>query len=111
MGSLEAANFFLSYTATQNFNMMLTLSLPTLAVRDLRPGVPREASLVLSTADIGAEQAGAGVMLPGAPPPPGSAGCAKGGAGGGGGGGVGDDGLPHAQGANLLPSLMTLEYR
>lgn len=55
MGSLTCRNFWMAYNATAGLNMVLQLSLPTMAIRDLRPSVPREASLVLSTADIGAD--------------------------------------------------------
>jgi hypothetical protein len=54
VGSIEFRDMWLSVSMTQLGNMLLWLSLPSVCARDLRPGVPKEASLVLSTAEIGA---------------------------------------------------------
>jgi hypothetical protein len=91
---------------TQQGNMLLWLSLPSVCARDLRPRVPKEASLVLSTAEIGASTdlggplSGTGATtLPVSCPrdrdsSSGGASCSKQGA----------DAAP-------LPSLLTLQYR
>lgn len=54
VGSIEFRDMWLAVSMTQRGNMLLWLSLPSVCARDLRPGVPKEASLVLSTAEIGA---------------------------------------------------------
>lgn len=54
VGSVELKNLWVAVSMTQQGNMLLWLSLPSVCARDLRPGVPKEASLVLSTAEIGA---------------------------------------------------------
>lgn len=53
VGSVELKNLWVAVSMTHLGNMLLWLSLPSVCARDLRPGVPKEASLVLSTAEIG----------------------------------------------------------
>ena len=128
LGSVELGNMWLVVNNTQKANMLLSLCLPQVCVRDLRPGVPKEASLVLSTAEIGSSAAGGAlagtgaVAMPGTTPaaaaPAAAAGAAFG-------SGVSDQGhLGDKQAAQqaaaaagglsqqpLLPSLLTLQYR
>jgi len=104
VGSIELKDLWVAVSMTQKSNMLLWLSLPSVCARDLRPGVPREASLVLSTAEIGAGTDLGGALsgtgatsLPTACPPQrdsssGSSGCKQ-------------------AIAGPLPSLLTLQYR
>jgi len=105
VGSVEFSDLWLVLHLTQAGNMLLSLSLPNVCARDLRPGVPKEASLVLSTAEIGsAAHLGGPLSGTGAAPLP-------------------DAGLKSrstaqasstdscSDGSPLLPSLLTLDYR
>lgn len=125
LGSLACANFWVAYHATTGMNMMVQLSLPTVALRDLRPGVPHEASLVLSTADLGAEGPGraaaataaAAASALGTPMPGERADAAAGalvpssGAGTAAAGGGSSTSSNSTAVGSVLPSLLTLEYR
>jgi hypothetical protein len=101
VGSIELKNLWVAVSMTQLGNMLLWLSLPSVCARDLRPGVPKEASLVLSTAEIGASTdlggplSGTGaVALPTSCPPNRDSCSGK------------------QQGSSSpLPSLLTLQYR
>ncbi len=92
LGGLECGHFWLAYTATAAGSMLLSLALPRMCIRDRRPGVPREASLVLSTSDLTGEDGGEGLIN---------------GHGSGGGGSAGEA----SGGSRVLPSLLGLEYR
>jgi hypothetical protein len=108
LGSVEFGNFWLSWSGTARQNMLLSVAMPTVCARDLRPGVPKEASLVLSTAAIGGGGHSAhGMLALAAPPPTMAAAVADGGA----------AVVPAAAGApgraseELLPSLLRIEMR
>jgi hypothetical protein len=111
LGSVEFGNFWLSWSGTARANMMLSVAMPTVCARDLRPGVPKETSLVLSTAEIGGGAGGAAAAASAALAAPG------------GGAGAGTDALAASaaaaaaaapalsSGGDLLPSLLRLEMR
>lgn len=112
LGGIQLSNMWLGLALTRGTNMLLSLSLPVVFVRDMRPGVPPEASLVLSTAGMGsgAEGPSAAVVAvasggagdPSSTPALTSSSSSRAlDAGSAGGGAV----------ATLLPSLLTLEYR
>eukprot|EP00878_Enallax_costatus_P018255 GHUV01019211.1.p1 GENE.GHUV01019211.1~~GHUV01019211.1.p1 ORF type:complete len:760 (+),score=304.75 GHUV01019211.1:378-2657(+) len=112
VGSIEFSNMWVSVNNTHGGNMLLSLSLPTVCARDLRAGVPKEASLVLSTAEIGAGTAAAASLTgTGAVPLP--AGCPSNRAAPDGGteSSCEDGSCNSSSSGNLLPSLLTLEYR
>jgi vacuolar protein sorting-associated protein 13A/C len=133
LGSIEVGNMWLVISNTQKANMLLSLCLPEVCARDLRPGVPKEASLVLSTAEIGSGAAGGAlagtgaVAMPGSTPAVGgiAAAAAAANAGSSAGFGAGEQSqlddkqaAQHAaaaaaveSGLQLLPSLLTLQYR
>lgn len=108
VGSVELKNLWVSVSMTQQSNMLLWLSLPSVCARDLRPGVPKEASLVLSTAEIGAgADVGGGalsgtgaVSLPTACPKDRSSSSS-----------MSTSSSSGQQCPGLLPSLLTLQYR
>eukprot|EP00798_Chlamydomonas_sp_ICE-L_P025166 gene25166-10797_t len=50
------SDYFISYHATEQRNMFVSIHMPSVSIEDLRPGVAAEHSLVLSTADVGAVQ-------------------------------------------------------
>jgi vacuolar protein sorting-associated protein 13A/C len=113
VGSIELRDMWVAVSMTQRGNMLLWLSLPSVCARDLRPGVPHEASLVLSTAEIGSASelggplSGTGATpLPAACPPKRRTGdgnaCTGSGSSGGGMG---------SRRGGPLPSLLTLQYR
>jgi hypothetical protein len=106
LGSVELKNLWVAVSMTQQANMLLWLSLPSVCARDLRPGVPKEASLVLSTAEIGGgAELGGGLSGTGATALPTS--CPK------------DrdtsssssSSSSQAGASGPLPSLLTLQYR
>lgn len=130
LGSVEFADLWVAHNTTSAGNMLLTVSLPTVCVRDLRPGVPKEASLVLSTAEIGATAAAgslAGTGAVGLPVAHTEGGDDEGdassdaqvattsgretGAMVGGAAAEQGQGHHHYHLAGMLPSLLTLEYR
>ena len=51
--SLTMSNLWVTYAASALSAMFVSVNLPTLAIEDLRPGVPREQAMVLSTARVG----------------------------------------------------------
>jgi hypothetical protein len=105
LGSVELKNLWVAVSMTQQANMLLWLSLPSVCARDLRPGVPKEASLVLSTAEIGAgAELGGGLSGTGATALPTA--CPK------------DHDITSSSSSSSqggasgpLPSLLTLQYR
>lgn len=103
VGSIELKSLWVAVSMTQLGNMMLWLSLPSVCARDLRPGVPKEASLVLSTAEIGSgAELGGALSGTGATALPTS--CPKG------------RDTPRSSSSSQgpggpLPSLLTLQYR
>ena len=61
------SNLWLTYHATSLGNMLVALNLPSVSIEDLRPGLPREQALVLSTTDVGSATASLdGAMVSGA---------------------------------------------
>lgn len=116
VGSIEFSNMWLSTINTHAGNMLLSLSLPTVCARDLRSGVPKEASLVLSTAEIGASTAAA-TSLSGTGAVPLPSGCPsnraapEGGTAGSGSCQQDSSCSSTSSASSLLPSLLTLEYR
>lgn len=117
VGSIEFSNMWVAVNITQAGSMLLSLSIPSVCARDLRAGVPKEASLVLSTAEIGASTtAAAGLAGTGAIPLP--SGCPKNRSASGGGAAdassceqSGSCSSSSGPASSLLPSLLTLEYR
>lgn len=100
VGSVELGDLWVAVTLTAAGNMLLSLRLPTVCARDLRPGVPEEVSLVLSTADMGAVATAAARQQGAATWGTSDAGE-----------GVGKVAAQETAGGPLLPSLLSLDLR
>ena len=112
--SIALSDLWVTYHSTTLGNMLVSVNLPSVSIEDLRPGLPREQAMVLSTTDLAAAAA-AGAAAPS--PWGGAVGAAVApsqGSGDGGSGGTDPALVPSESRVPLSgppPSLLTLEYR